>query len=699
MNRFVSILTALAVIGVWACAPDNFDESPAEGTRPEETLPDESLPDETRPETNLPDEDFSDDTFQEEEDVVLAEVNLSAAGTANTYIVSSPSTLYHFDATLKGNGLSRSFSWTVDGQAVSKGYTDVSIIPDKAVLLWYSCPKSETGYVKTSPVVLNSVEFKDGRIYFKTPQTFVEGNAVIAAYDAAGNIVWSWTIWAAEGYDIDAASRKVGRYTVMDRNLGAFAGAEAAGVSDNLKAALAIGNYYQWGRKDPFPAAVDYNSIYDIPWGLPAFTPVQALQQVGYGYIDVIFTSDKTQNAVMLGTTLGETFVVDQAVEQSVKNPHKWMFNGTEGGVAPYIWSVGNHSSQTTAQQTQWRYLWGCVDGNTSLKTIYDPCPPGYKIPTVDVWMEVMTGATLSSGTHGAVSGPFEVYIPLAGQKKAGNSNLGAANAIYLASSTVTSPWYPTRGDLVYYQEQLVPTGFGTKNPTAYDSYAGQGLQVRCVKEEVAESTAPFGNEEKIYDAILMGDSITEQWPNRGRSEFFTENNYLCKGISGQTTMDMVARFTNDVLNNKPKVVVIAAGTNDLAANDGFHMCSEDILNNVRLMAQVAEDYGAKVIIGAIPPSRNFSWKTGDLYKGDVVANRIIDHNTRLKAWAQSKGYRYADYHTALKNDQNDLTDDYCTVRNNGDLDRVHPNKAGYDVMEGVLKPLIDAALKEIVNE
>ena len=637
--------------------------------------------------------DASDDTG---EDIPLEQaVNLSASGAANTYIVSQPGKLYCFDAKVKGNGQARSFTWTVDGKDVTKGYSDVSLDPASAELLWYASPKSEAGYVTSSPVLINTVKYNtsDGKIYFQTPDVFVDGNAVIAARDASGTILWSWTIWAAEGYDADQNAKKVGRFTVMDRNLGAFAGNEAANYSDALKAALAIGNYYQWGRKDPFPAPVDYNSFTSMPWGLPAFTPVASLQQSAHGYNNVIFTSDQTQNAVMLGTTLGATFDVDKGVAESVKYPYKWMFNGTSGGAAPYIWAVGNHSSQSTEQQTEWRYLWGCVDGNTSLKTIYDPCPPGWKVPTADMWMETMEGVTLSTGTHGAVSSKYDIYIPLAGQKKAGNSKYGGVNAVYLASATVTNPWYPTKGDIVYYQNQLVPTGYGTKNPAEYDSYAGQGVQVRCVKEDIASSTTALGTETKKYDAILMGDSITEQWPLRGRKEFFTDNNYLCKGISGHTTMDMVARFTNDVLNNRPEVVVITAGTNDLAANDGFHMSSEDILNNVRLMAQVAEDYGAKVIIGAVCPSIYYYWKNTDnpLYKGPGVANRIIEHNRKLKAWAESKGYRYADYHTPLKDNENGLKSEYCWSA----TDFVHPNAAGYTVMEGVLKPLIDAALKE----
>lgn len=622
-------------------------------------------------------------------------VDLSEFGTANTYIVTESATKYSFNALVKGNGIPRSLTWTYDGTSITKSYSNCSIRPSSAQVLWYASPKSASGFETRPPVVLESVKFdnESGKIFFETPENFVNGNVVIAAYDNSNNILWSWTIWAAQNFDVEATAKNVGRYLVMGRNLGAAAGVECKSLNDERAAAHAVGNYYQWGRKDPFPALSGHDSGVTYPWGLPAFTPISALQQSANGYTNVIFTNSINDNAIFLGTHLGTSFTVDQAVEVSIKYPHKWMSNGTTAGIAPHLWAMGDLKNQDYSKQVEWRYLWGSVDGNSSLKTIYDPCPPGWKIPTNDVWMEVMNHITLSPGKRGVYSEQFDIYFPLAGQKKAGNSAFGGVNAVYLASATATSLWYPTRGDMVYYNGQLLPTSYGEEKVSHYDSYGGQATQVRCVKETINSNAGKFGTGNKAYNAILMGDSITEKWPIRGRAEFFTENNYLCKGISGNTTMDMMARFTRDVLDNKPKVVVITAGTNDLAANDGIHVMSEDILNNVRMMAQVAEDYGAKVIIGAVCPSRDFWWKSGDLYKGDVVANRIVNYNAKLKAWAQSKGYAYADYHTALKNSSNDLADAYCWDRGENGLDRVHPNAAGYTVMEGVLKPLIDAAL------
>jgi lysophospholipase L1-like esterase len=656
-----------------------------------EQTPDDT-PNTNTPNTEKPDTDKPD---TENPDTTPKVINLSENGCANTYIVNAAATEYSFNAKLKGNGIARTFTWTADGENITQGYSDadIRINPANAKLLWHCAPKGSDGWETRSPVVINSVTYnaEEGRISFKTPDTFINGNAIIAAYDASGNILWSWTIWALKDYDINAKTIPVGRHSLMDRNLGAIAGVESKDVSDYRVAAQAVGNYYQWGRKDPFPAITQHDRMAGQPWGLPAYTPIPELQETVSDYVNVIL-DESTYLATALGKT---TYTVKEAIAEATKYPYRFLYNSTDKSVAPHHWTIGNLAGKTPKDLSEWRYLWGSVDGITSVKTIYDPCPPGWKVPTADVWMEVMEGVVISSGKNGIYSSRYGLYFPLAGQKKAGNSQFGGAYSVYLASATATSLWYPTRGDMASNsaKDVLKPTFYGEK-VSHYDAYGSQGTQMRCVKETVgSKSQTPYTGS-KSYNAILMGDSITEQWPNRGRKVFFSSNNYLCKGISGQTTMDMMARFTRDVLDNKPKVVVITAGTNDLAANDGVHVTSEDILNNVRLMAQVAEDYGAKVIIGSVCPSRDFWWKTEDQYKGDIIANRIVNHNKKLKAWAQSKGYPYADYHSALKDSQNNLKDAYCWDRGTAGLDHVHPNAAGYTVMEGVLKPLIDAALK-----
>ena len=281
-------------------------------------------------------------------------VNLSANGTANTYIVSYPATTYTFDATVRGNGVERSFTWSEsDGTPITRGYTsaELEIAPASVGLVWYNTPKTAGGYENVSPVDINSVSYdsETGMARFTTPAEFVVGNVLLAAYDAEGTILWSWNIWAAgEDYDADAAARQAGTYVMMDRNLGAAAGPEVKDASAD-QAVLAVGNYYQWGRKDPFPAGAEYVSVSgvtggDRSWGLPAHTPVEAFRQPAdkqtLGFTDLIFGTDAASNCRPLSTALGTGFTVDDAVAESVKYPYRWMsWSGSNSDKDNYNWT------------------------------------------------------------------------------------------------------------------------------------------------------------------------------------------------------------------------------------------------------------------------------------------------------------------------------------------------------------------------
>jgi hypothetical protein len=207
-----------------------------------------------------------------------------------------------------------------------------------------------------------------------------------------------------------------------------------------------------------------------------------------------------------------------------------------------------------------------------------------------------------------------------------GGSNFSAVGeAAMYASATANDSYTPMRG--------------AESGMTAFNSYGGASYQLRCVKEEVAANAAPVGAQTG-RTAVLMGDSITEQWPIRGRKEFFTENNYEGVGISGQTSRDMLDRFYKDVLSKSPQVVVVAAGTNDLAWNDGVKTCREDILNNVMMMIELSRAWGSEVVVGSSFPSRHYWWNDGNAnwnLTPDQVAQGALDLWTILKAYADEK--------------------------------------------------------------
>jgi lysophospholipase L1-like esterase len=173
---------------------------------------------------------------------------------------------------------------------------------------------------------------------------------------------------------------------------------------------------------------------------------------------------------------------------------------------------------------------------------------------------------------------------------------------------------------------------------------------------------------------VLMGDSITENWHNLVPGFFGPAR--IGRGISGQTTMQMLVRFRQDVIDLKPRVVQIMAGTNDIAgpASDA------DIESNIRSMTELAQAHGIRVILASIPPAADFPWHQG-LHPGP----RIERLNAWLKSYAAKSGAVYADYWSA--------THDGLGFRTDLALDGVHPNRAGYAVMAPVAEAAIRRAL------
>lgn len=196
-----------------------------------------------------------------------------------------------------------------------------------------------------------------------------------------------------------------------------------------------------------------------------------------------------------------------------------------------------------------------------------------------------------------------------------------------------------------------------------------------------SEVKAPTAEENRV---VFMGNSITEAWPVLS-PEFFEENDYIGRGISGQTSYQMLFRFRREVLNLKPKVVVILAGTNDIAQNTGYTPL-DIIAENVMTMAELAQFHNIKVIICSVLPAIDFPWR-----RGIQPAEKIIELNGLLKDYATKNGIPYVDYHTAMKDEQNGLQVPKYTTAN----DLVHPNAEGFKVMESLVQPAIKAALKK----
>ncbi len=183
---------------------------------------------------------------------------------------------------------------------------------------------------------------------------------------------------------------------------------------------------------------------------------------------------------------------------------------------------------------------------------------------------------------------------------------------------------------------------------------------------------------------VFLGDSITEGWGQSGatpapnRPAFFPGKPYVNRGISGQTTPQMLVRFRQDVVNLKPKVVVILAGINDIAENTG-KTTLDAIEDNFSSMSEIARANGIRVALCSVLPASGFPW-----HPGLEPAPKVKALNAWLKDYAAKHNLVYIDYYTSMANAEGGLKSDLGS-------DGVHPNKVGYEIMA----PLADAGIAE----
>ncbi len=225
----------------------------------------------------------------------------------------------------------------------------------------------------------------------------------------------------------------------------------------------------------------------------------------------------------------------------------------------------------------------------------------------------------------------------------------------------------PSAMDLKYSEEQIASF---QRNDWAYlNRYA----------EDNKKLTTPKANENRV---VFLGNSITEGWV-RSQPDFFAKGDYIGRGISGQTSPQALLRFRPDVVELKPKVVVINIGINDIAENTGPYN-PDFTMGNIASMVEIAKANGIKVVIASVHPAFEFPWRK------DIsdVPNKIIRFNERLKEYAQKQGVVYLDYHSAMKDSRNGMAPDIAE-------DGVHPTLKGYKIMAPLAEKAIAEALKK----
>jgi lysophospholipase L1-like esterase len=233
-------------------------------------------------------------------------------------------------------------------------------------------------------------------------------------------------------------------------------------------------------------------------------------------------------------------------------------------------------------------------------------------------------------------------------------------------------------------------SGYGQTNPV----HAGDAAQVQArlardekilqdwanlnrYRAENSQLPSPGETENRV---VFMGDSITDAW-GRSRGVFFPGKPYINRGISGQTTPQMLVRFHPDVIALRPKVVLILAGTNDIAGNTGPESL-EDIEGNLQSMAELANANGIKVILASVMP-------VCDYIKPQTPArppDKILTLNAWMRSYCATHHLTYLDYYSAL-------IDDNKMFRKGLTYDGLHPNDAGYAVMSPLAAQAIEAAL------
>lgn len=201
----------------------------------------------------------------------------------------------------------------------------------------------------------------------------------------------------------------------------------------------------------------------------------------------------------------------------------------------------------------------------------------------------------------------------------------------------------------------------------------GQICRYAAANTALAESRTPVR-------VVFMGDSITDNWIHSDAALF--SNGVVDRGISGQTTPQMLVRFRADVIALKPQVVHIMAGTNDVAGNTGAATI-ETVEGNIATMAELARAHGIKVILASVPPAAAFPWSPSKRPVPQIAAL-----NTWLRGYAKAQGFGYVDYFAALATPDGAMKPGLAS-------DGVHPTAQGYAVMRPLALAAIAGALRK----
>ncbi|MGH8062103.1 MAG: SGNH/GDSL hydrolase family protein [Pseudoxanthomonas sp.] len=222
------------------------------------------------------------------------------------------------------------------------------------------------------------------------------------------------------------------------------------------------------------------------------------------------------------------------------------------------------------------------------------------------------------------------------------------------------------------------PASLSAQDVASLQQLLADWAQLGRYRKANAALSPPLAGERRV---VFYGDSITEGW-GAGEALFFPGKPYVNRGVSGQTTAQMLVRFRQDVIELHPAAVVILAGTNDLAGNTGYATLAM-IEDNLRSMTELAQAHGIRVVLSSVLPVADYPWRPGVR-----PAAKVRTLNAWMRGYAQAHDATYIDYHAAMSNAEGGLDARLAA-------DGVHPTPAGYAVMA----PLAQAALKQALGK
>jgi lysophospholipase L1-like esterase len=236
-------------------------------------------------------------------------------------------------------------------------------------------------------------------------------------------------------------------------------------------------------------------------------------------------------------------------------------------------------------------------------------------------------------------------------------------------------------------QQAATPPAIPTTGFAGLDQYRASRIamftddfgQLARYREADASLGPPAAGENRV---VFFGDSITDIWK---LDDYFPGKPYINRGIGGQTTPQMLVRFRQDVINLQPKVVIILAGTNDIAGNTG-PMRNEDIEGNLASMVDLARAHDIRLVLCSIMPVHNYSERAKDFF-AQRPQSRILALNEWIKDYSAKNNIVYVDYFSALVDDKGMMKKDLAD-------DGLHPNAAGYKVVAPLAEAGIEKALK-----